>query len=217
MLHRLCFVMAVISGLSIAGDGMAQPPRNPPPTRPAPASANPASSAAASSPRSVPIPGLLPLSMMSVQREIGLTAEQKQQLKAVSEAYVASEQQLSKTFNELATEEKQKQGKDFNDRAMQVVRDAQSKAEAILTPPQLQTVKKIAFELAVTGVLANPAAQEKIGLSAEQRQRLSQIFEQSNEKLQQLQRDTAQQTMQVLNEEQTASLKQQLEAQKKPQ
>ncbi len=155
--------------------------------------------------------------MTSVQREIGLTAEQKQQLKAVSEAYVASEQQLSKTFNELATEEKQKQGKDFNDRAMQVVRDAQSKAEAILTPPQLQTVKKIAFELAVTGVLANPAAQDKIGLSAEQRQRLSQIFEQSNEKLQQLQRDTAQQTMQVLNEEQSASLKQQLEAQKKPQ
>ena len=42
----------------------------------------------------------------------------------------------------------------------------------------------------------------------------SQIFEQAGEKMQQLQRDTAERTMQVLDEEQAAALKAEMEAPK---
>ncbi len=78
-------------------------------------------------------------------------------------------------------------------------------------------MKKVAFELSATLALADPKTQEKIGLTAEQRERLNQVFEQAGEKMQQLQRDTAQQTMQVLDEEQAAALKSQLNAARKGQ
>ena len=78
-------------------------------------------------------------------------------------------------------------------------------------------MKKIAFDLSATLALADPKTQEKIGLSAEQRQRLKEVFEQAGEKMQQLQRNTSQRTMQVLDEDQAAALKAQMEAAKKPQ
>ena len=55
--------------------------------------------------------------------------------------------------------------------------------------------------------------QEKLGLSPEQRQRLTAVYEQAGEKMQQLQRETATQVMQLLDEEQATELKKQLEPQ----
>ena len=77
-------------------------------------------------------------------------------------------------------------------------------------------MKKIAFELSATFALADPKTQEKIGLSAEQRQRLNEVFEQAGEKMQQLQRETSQRTLQLLDEEQAAALKAHVEAANKP-
>jgi hypothetical protein len=211
------WVIAVVVG--VAGSALAQPPRNPPPGRPATTNTytGTTSMATAGSGKFLAIPGLFPLSMTSVQREIGLTPDQKQQLKALSDGYMASVQQLGKAFNQLGPEEKQKQGKEFSERATQAFRNTQRKAESILSPQQLQTVQRIAAELSGTGALADPKVQEKIGLSAEQRQRLTAVFDQAGEKMQQLQRATAQQAMQVLEDEQKAALKQQVESQQKPQ
>jgi hypothetical protein len=195
---------------------LAQPPRNPPPSRSGITAGTPASTSPPAS-KFLAIPGLLPLGMASVQREIALSPEQRQQLKTVSDGYSATVQQLGRTFDQLDPEEKQKQGKQYSDKAAQAARNAQRKAETILGPQQLQTLKRIAFDLSGTGALADPNVQSKIGLSAEQQQRLTRIFEQAGEKMQQLQRETAAQTMQVLNEQQTAALKVQVETQKKPQ
>ena len=79
--------------------------------------------------------------------DIGLTPEQKQQLKAVSDGYVASMQQLGKSFREFSPEEQQKRAKTSASQVAQFARNAQRKAEAILTPQQLQAVEKIAFQL----------------------------------------------------------------------
>ena len=96
-----------------------------------------------------------------------------------------------------------------------MVRNAQRKAETILTPPQLRVVEKIAFQLSAAAALANPALQDKLDLSPEQRRRLTAIYEQAGEKMQQLQRDTAVQVMQLLDADQTAELKNQLDAKPK--
>ena len=56
--------------------------------------------------------------------------------------------------------------------------------------------------------------QEKLGLRPEQRQSLTAIYEQAGEKMQQLQRDTAAQVVQLLDDEQAAELKKQMDAQK---
>jgi hypothetical protein len=199
----------------VSGVAAAQPPRNPPPGRPVAGGAVATLQPGAG--KYLAIPGLFPLSMTGVQREIGLTPDQRQQLKAVSDGYMATVQRLGKTFEQLDPSEKPKQGRDFADQAAQAAQSAQRKAEAILNPQQLQTVKRIAFELSATGVLADPNLQEKIGLNADQRQRLARVYDQAAEKMQQLQRETSQQVMQVLDEEQAATLRQQMDSQRKSQ
>ena len=200
--------------LGTLASALAQVPRNPPSSRPGPGTADSAAGpSAASSSKFLTIPGLVPLSMEGVQRDIGLTPEQRQQLKAVSDGYVASMQQLGKSFSEFSPEEQQKRAKDINDQVAQLARNAQRKAEAILTPQQLRMVEKIAFQLSAAGALSDPGLQEKLGLSPQQRQRLNAVYEQAGEKMQQLQRDTATQVMQLLDEEQSAELKKQIDAQ----
>ena len=200
----------VIFVLGTIGSALAQVPRNPPPNRPGPTGGAPAPSS-----RFLAIPGLAPLSMEAVQREIGLTPEQKQQLKTVSDGLAAAFQRFDKSLSELSPEEQESRTKSFSDQATQLARNARRKAEAILTPRQLQAVEKIAFQLSAAGALSDPALQEKLGLSPEQRQRLNAVYEKAGEKMQQLQRDTATQVMQLLDEEQSAELKKQLEPQSK--
>ncbi len=203
----------VIFVLGISAICLAQVPHNPPANQPAAGQAAVEPTAAASS-KFLSIPGLVPLSMESVQREIGLSAEQKHKLKAVSDGYMASMQHLDKSFQELSPEEQQKQSKGFGNQAAQGARNAQRRAEAILTPHQLHVVEKIAFQLSATGALSDPGLQEKLGLSPEQRQRLTAVFEQAGEKMQKLQRDTAAQVMPLLDDEQTAELKKLLDVPK---
>ena len=112
---------------------------------------------AASSGKFIMIPGLVPLSMEGVRREIGLTPEQQQQLKAVSDGYVASIQRLGKTFRSFSPEEQQSRGKELGDQATQLARNAQRKAEAVLTRKQLQTIERVAFQLTAAGCFQTPA------------------------------------------------------------
>ncbi len=206
--------LAVALVFAAAGSVSAQVYRSGPPNRPGSA-ANAAEPYAATSGKFLAIPGYSPLSMEAVQREIGLTFEQKRQLKDVSDGLAVSIQRLQKSFNAFSAEDKQARAKDINDQVAQLGRNAQRKVEAILTPPQLRVVEKIAFQLSAAAVLANPAMQEKLDLSPEQRRRLSAVYEQAGEKVQQLQRDTAAQVMKVLDEDQAAELKNQLDAKAK--
>src|SRR5690349_2122387 len=92
------FTVSAITAMLVSGVASAQPPRNPPPGRPA-APSSPAAPmsgpAGAATGKYLAIPGMFPLSMSSVQREIGVTPDQKQQLKAVSDAYAATSQRLA--------------------------------------------------------------------------------------------------------------------------
>jgi hypothetical protein len=192
----------IVTFLAVTGgSSWGQVPRNPPPGgEPA------AESPAAGSSKFLSIPGLSPLGMESVQRDIGITSEQKQQLQAASDSYVAAMQRLSKSFQQLSPEDQRKQAASFNSQAAQIARSVQGKAEAVLAPEQLQHVQRIAFQLSAAGALSDPALQEKLALSPAQRQQLNSVYEQAGEKMQKLQRDTATQVMHVLNAQQAADL-----------
>jgi Spy/CpxP family protein refolding chaperone len=207
MLRKLLCTLTVATALGIAGSAMAQSSHYPSSNRAGPTASG----------KFLAIPGLYPLSMPNVQREIGLTAEQKQQLKSISDGYTASMQRLDKTFEQLEPEEKQKQAKDFGEMASQSARNAQRRAEGVLDVQQLQAVRKIAFELSATRALADPNVQEKIGLSPAQREHLNQLFERAGEKMQELQRETAQQAAELLDEDQAAELKKQVDSPQRPQ
>ena len=207
--HGFCgLVVAAVLGTT--GGVLAQVPRSSPPTAPAGPSA-------ASSSKFLAIPGLAPLSMEAVQRDIRLTSEQKQRLKAVSDSYSAQVQQLGKSFREFSPEEQKTRAKDLADQIALFARNAQRKAEAVLTPSQLQALEKIAFQLSAGAALADPALQEKVGLSPEQRRKLNAVYEQAGEKMQQLQRDTAEKVVQLLDDKQAAALKKEITAPPKTQ
>lgn len=203
--HWLC-ALAITSILGTTGSVFAQPPRNP---------AGPAAQPASSS-KFLAIPGLAPLSMESVQRDLRLTPDQKQKLRAVSDAYAAQVQQLDKSYRGFSPEEQKTRARDFSDQLSQSARGTQRKAEAILNPSQLQVLEKIAFQLSAGAALTDPALQEKVGLSVEQRRKLTAVYEQAGERVQQLQGDTASQVMQLLDEDQAAELKKQINAPPKP-
>jgi hypothetical protein len=202
-LHALVVALLVVA----VENAVAQPPRNPPPK---------GMGAPASSGKFIMIPGLVALSMESVHREIGLTADQKQQLKAVSDGFAASSHRLDDTFSELSQEDQQKQRREFSNRSAQAARAAQHKAESILSPQQLKTVQKLSFEFSATRALANPDIQEKLGLTPDQRRRLSSVYDKSGERIQQIERETAAQVMQLLDNDQANELKKMVEPQPKP-
>jgi hypothetical protein len=154
--------------------------------------------------------------MEGVQREILLTPEQKQKLKAVADGYATQVQQLDKWIRGFSPEEQKLRAKDFAEEVAVFAHNAQHKAELILTPRQLQIVEKIAFQLSAGAALTDPALQDKVGLSPEQRRRLNALYEQAGEKMQQLQRETAAQAVQMLDEDQTAELKKQINPPPKP-
>jgi uncharacterized protein YbaP (TraB family) len=114
----------------------------------------------------------------------------------------------------VSPEDQERRGKEANDRAAQFARTAQRKAEAILSPQQLKVVQRIGFELSASAALADPSTQEKMGLSPEQRKRLNSVYEKAGEKMQQLQRETATQVMELLDDDQAAALKRQVDSQK---
>jgi Spy/CpxP family protein refolding chaperone len=207
MSHKWLNTLVVAFALGAVGSVSAQPPRNPPPGRPA--------APTASTGKFLMIPGMAPLSMEAVQRDIGLTPEQRQRLKAISDGFSASINQLSKSMEGVPPEEQERRGKEANDRAAQLARNAQHQAETILSPQQLKVVQKIAFELSAAGALSDPSLQDKLGLSPEQRRRLNAVYEKAGEKMQQLQRDTASQVMELLDDDQAAALKRQIEPQQK--
>ena len=162
MFRNLHCTAAVIIAVSIAtlgivtGIAQAQPPRNPPPVRPGDRQAVRLRRSPAAG-KFLDIPGLFPLSMTNVQREIGLTPDQKQQLKAVSDRFMAPRCSNLAGHSRGSTRKKSRsRARILADRAAQAAQAAQKKAETILTPQQLQAVKKIAFELSATGSLADP-------------------------------------------------------------
>ena len=95
--------------------------------------------------------------------------------------------------------------------AAQIIQSARKKAAAVLTPRQAEAVRKIDFQLRVASYLANPAAFEQLGLTESQHRQLQHVFEESQERVQQLQRETGSQALDVLTPEQAEQLRQQVE------
>jgi hypothetical protein len=150
------------------------------------------------------VPGYWVLGMEGVQTEIGLTDQQKQRLKAISDQYQAAMRKNWEGLQGLSQEEQQKK---MEGQARLQVQAARKQVEAALTPEQLKTVQKMMFQLQAAGMLATPQVQEKLGLSEVQQQQLGRVYQQMQDKMQRLQREMAAQVVDVLTPEQQAALR----------
>jgi len=147
----------------------------------------------------------------SVQKELGVTSEQKEKLKEIAEkAAAASKDDLKfdwAKFREMKSEEQQNIQKEMAARYASRAAESRKQVEQVLTPKQIEQLKEIEFRQRAASMLYMPQVLEQIGISDEQKQQLQKIREELQSKMMQLQRESQDKTLGVLTPEQTKKLK----------
>jgi len=210
--YSFALILGMSLSLAMSSDVAAQEnaPRNPPVRSGASRQGQPS--------KYLFVPGLEPLALDSVQQEIQLTADQKQQLKQVSDAFQiemqdrqANMQNEMRALRDMPEAEQDKRAaaleQRMNQQMGQSAQGTRRKAEAILSQKQLAKMHEIAFRLFVAGNLGNMNAQQHLGLDPHQRQQITAIYEDLEEQLHRMQRNTASQILKTLTPEQEAELR----------
>ncbi|MGD0900209.1 MAG: hypothetical protein ABR915_20435 [Thermoguttaceae bacterium] len=213
--HFAKSVAACMLAMAIAGARLAGAQDNPPPRSPAvkPSPKLPLGTTTTWSPPTdyLMVPGFWSLGLKSVQKEVGLTAEQKAKLKEISDAYQSAVRRSFGQLENLPPQEQEKKLAEVREEAGQMIQSTRKKAAAVLTPGQAAAVRKIDFQLRAASYLAAPNFQDELGLTDDQRLRLRQIFDESQEKVQQVQRETGTRALDVLTPQQAEQFLEQLE------
>ena len=164
---------------------------------------------------------LMMLRSPEVQEEIALTAEQKEQLIDWSESFREKMQEKTKDIPR----------QDFRKR-MEIIAELSKEGEKelsqMLKPEQLKRLEQISVQSQGNRALQNPEIQEKLGITAEQKEKLREIssesgkamrelfgggrpdpqkFQEIREKMQALQKKIGEQMQNVLTSEQKAKWK----------
>jgi hypothetical protein len=157
------------------------------------------------------IAGYPSLQMEHVQRELGLTAEQKERLKEIAKKAAdaaGKEPRLDWTkFNKMTADERQKFQKEMSDRNQKRAEEIKKEVEKVLAPKQIEQIKEIEFRQRAGSMLYMPQVLEDIKLSDEQKQQLQKIREETQSKIAKLQSESQKKTLGVLTPEQTKKLK----------
>jgi Spy/CpxP family protein refolding chaperone len=159
------------------------------------------------------VPGYWLLGIKRIQEEVGLTDDQLQDLKDISKKYQTALKRITDQLENLSQQEKKSRMAEVRQQTTQLVQSGRKKAETVLTPQQVQKLKQIDLQLRVAGMLMDSRAQENLGLSNSQRKRLGDIYQSAQDKAQQLQRETGERILGVLQPEQEDKLRQQIREQ----
>ena len=183
MTRLLCFAGVVLAAvLAIAAD---EP--NPRPVR----TIRPPSPTA--------VRGFADLSLLTeqVQKELGLTPEQKEKLKDARRKALGTMRDEPKIdrakLRDMAPEEREKVQQEIAKRNAERAEQVRKQIEEILTPQQAEQLKDIKFRQVAVGMLSSGQMPEQIELTDEQRQKLRKIQEEMRSKMTQLQRETVEQ------------------------
>jgi len=156
------------------------------------------------------LPGYPLLQMENVQKELGLTPEQKEKLKEIAKKNAESmkEPRIDWTkFREMKPEDLRKAQKEMADRNAKRVEEAKKQVEGVLTPKQVEQLKDIEFRQRAASMLYMPQVLQQIELTDEQKQQMQKIREETQSKMAELQQESQEKTLGVLTPEQTKKLK----------
>jgi|GEM_PF-7067926 len=161
------------------------------------------------------LPGFAALASASVQKELGLSEEQKHQLKHIADQYRKETQEAWRQewekIRHLSPAEQQKHWAAQRDhlarRGKERVAAFRKKMEAVLTPQQLHQLREINFRNRAAAILNNPGTLERLKATPDQKERLRKLREELQEKIYQLQRQTFDESFQLLSPEQQQELR----------
>jgi Spy/CpxP family protein refolding chaperone len=158
------------------------------------------------------LPGYWLLSMETTQRELKLTADQKQQLRRLADKYQAEARKQWEQLRQLSPEEQQQKMKAWREKTAQQHAEVRRQVEGVLDATQRKGLQEIQWRTRGPATLGNPRTLEQLGLNDEQKQSLRQIREAWQQKTQQLQQEMFHKSLEVLTPEQHAKLKKHVDA-----
>lgn len=157
------------------------------------------------------LPGYPSLQTEPVQKELGLTPEQKDKLKEITRKAVEPSKNEPQTdwtkIRDLKPEEQRKIQQEMAARYAKRAEETKKLVEQILTPKQLDQLKDMEFRQRAASLLFVPQVLQQIELTGDQKQQLQKIREETQSKMMQLQRESQAKTLGVLTPEQTKKLK----------
>jgi Spy/CpxP family protein refolding chaperone len=153
------------------------------------------------------LPGFWMLGQENVQKELELTAEQRDKLLAIAKKSQDQTRQDWTQFAKLPAKERADRMKELRDKTARRAALVYKAVEAVLTPSQLERVQEIRFRLQVVAMLQDPQTLEQLGLTDQQKQELRRLREELQKKLQEVQQENTEKTLRVLSPEQIEKLK----------
>jgi predicted transcriptional regulator len=159
------------------------------------------------------VPGFWLLASARIQKEVGITEAQKLKLADMSGKYQAAMRRMLDPLANLSEGEQKRRMAALREPINTLLLAARRKAETILTRQQARALRKIDLQMRAAGTLMNPKVQEQLELTDEQRDDLQRIYKAAEEKSQQVQRETGERVLGVLNPDQAEKLRSQMDAQ----
>lgn len=165
------------------------------------------------------VPGYWMLAQDHVQKEIGLTDEQKVKLKEISDKYREQvrqgyTRQKAVDWQKLSDEERKQKVEEMRARStklqakrQKMIDTLKKQVEKVLTEKQIAALKQIGFEQRAGYMLRNSRVLEALDVSEKQKSRLEKNAEQFRAKMRELQKKSAEKALGVLTEEQLEKLR----------
>jgi Spy/CpxP family protein refolding chaperone len=153
------------------------------------------------------LPGFWMLGMENVQRELGLTGEQTQQLTKIADDHQRALRQDGEKVRRLSPEEQRKHWAQQRDRMNRQAAEVRKQVEQVLQPRQLEQYEEMVFRSRAAVMLANPKILVQLGVTDEQKAKLHKIRDEIQEKLSKVQQESIEKTLGALTAEQRAKLK----------
>jgi Spy/CpxP family protein refolding chaperone len=157
------------------------------------------------------LPGYPTLQMEAVQKELGLTPEQKEKLKEIAKKAAESMREEPgfdwTKFRDMKPEEQRKAQKERADRYAKQAEETKKQVEQVLTPKQVEQLKDMDLRQRVASMLYMPQVLQQVELPDEQKQQMKKIREDTQSKMAQLQRESQEKLFNVLTPEQKEKLK----------
>lgn len=163
------------------------------------------------------IPEYWVLTMPQYEKAIGLTVEQKTELKKIGKQYREAVQAAYANLREAKPEQRAELVKDAQAKAAEAGTKVKEEVKKVLTDEQVAKCEELQFRVQAGGLLRSPQVQEKLELTEEQQDELEKVFAKHKEFVQKraerqrkLQQAANEKALEVLTEEQLEKAKEAL-------
>ena len=176
----------------------------------------PAAPAASSGKAQLSIPGFWALALEPVQKELGITADQKKQLWGISDNFQAKAMEAAAGMEHMSAEEQKRRYESLLEQARKDTAGVRHQVLAALTSQQLHSYQRIEFRLRVATGMSEPRLLKALELTDYQKAKLVQVREAMEQRMEQVYEESADKVLDLLTPSQREKLQDEFDKQQGP-